>query len=311
MVSYCLKPRATRAAFFAGLLAVIGPALAEDAPAPAPEGDAKGPVLVPVEPPAGMAPPAAKSGETDPCFSGQGSIKEVLDACAAFIASGDPDKEKIAAAHANRALGLAATRDYDAAIADLDKAIELMPEIGNLYLMRAAGYRAKQDFDKALADADEAVRRDPKRADFYVMRGMIYADKGDLDHAIEDVSTTIQIEPQSPKGYSKRGEFYRMKKDYDRAIADYTQVIALDSKGAKGYVDRGWVYVLKNDMEKAGPDFDMALTLHQNDASALVGRGVVKSRRPGGKPTDGSADISFGMQLEPGIIDEIKKLGVQ
>jgi hypothetical protein len=36
---------------------------------------------------------------------------------------------------------------------------------------------------------------------------------------------------------------------------------------------------------------------------------VVKSRK--GKPTDGSADISLAVQLEPHIIDQIKRLGVQ
>ena len=40
-----------------------------------------------------------------------------------------------------------------------------------------------------------------------------------------------------------------------------------------------------------------------------VGRGVVKSRK--GKPTDGSADLALARQLEPGIFDEIKKLGIE
>jgi hypothetical protein len=35
----------------------------------------------------------------------------------------------------------------------------------------------------------------------------------------------------------------------------------------------------------------------------------VKSRK--GKPTDGSADIALAIQLEPNIIDQIKKLGVE
>jgi hypothetical protein len=56
-------------------------------------------------------------------------------------------------------------------------------------------------------------------------------------------------------------------------------------------------------------DFTAALKIHENDASALVGRGVVKSRK--GKPTDGSADISLAIQLEPDIINQIKKLGVE
>jgi hypothetical protein len=36
---------------------------------------------------------------------------------------------------------------------------------------------------------------------------------------------------------------------------------------------------------------------------------LVKSRK--GKPTDGSDDLALAQQLEPGIFDEIKKLGVE
>ena len=53
-----------------------------------------------------FAAPASEAEETNPCFTGKGSIKEVLDACATFIASGSTDADKIVAAHANRALGL-------------------------------------------------------------------------------------------------------------------------------------------------------------------------------------------------------------
>jgi hypothetical protein len=116
------------------------PSRAEDAPAaPQAEGTPP-PALTPVEPPAsaGTTTPAATSGETEPCFTGKGSIKEVLDSCAAIIASGETDKDKLAAAHGNRALGFSATRDFDAAIAEIDKAIELKPEVANLYLMRGA-----------------------------------------------------------------------------------------------------------------------------------------------------------------------------
>jgi tetratricopeptide (TPR) repeat protein len=92
-------------------------------------------------------------------------------------------------------------------------------------------------------------------------------------------------------------------------VADYTEVIKRTPDDAKAYVDRGWIYVLKDDLDHAMDDFAKALTIHENDASALVGRGLVKSRK--GHPTDGSADITLAIKLEPDIISEIKKLGVE
>jgi tetratricopeptide (TPR) repeat protein len=296
---------------------LAAPALSANAEDPEPKSPAaekSAPALVPAEPGEASGNSAGTTvthteTETNPCFSGKGTIKEVLDACAAFIASGSSDKERVVAAHGNRALGLSAVKDFDGAVKEMDAAIALDPKEPNLYFMRAAAERAKRDLDHAKTDIDEAINIRSDRGDYYMLRGMIYADKGDLDGAIAELDQKVKLDPKLTNGYSKRGELYRMKKDYDHAIADYSEVIKIEADAAKGYIDRGWVYVLKNDLEKARGDFDTALKIHTNNASALVGRGLVKSRT--GKPTDGSADIKLAIELEPDIIDQIKKLGIQ
>ena len=44
----------------------------------------------------------------------------------------------------------------------------------------------KQDFDGAIADATRAIEIDPKLVEGYVLRGAAKSDKGDLDGAISD-----------------------------------------------------------------------------------------------------------------------------
>ena len=46
----------------------------------------------------------------------------MLDGCAAFLASGSKDTDKLIAAHGNRAIGFSATGNYDAALAELNEA---------------------------------------------------------------------------------------------------------------------------------------------------------------------------------------------
>ena len=253
--------------------------------------------------------PRPGHAEDNPCFTGDSSIKEVLDACAAYIASGATDKDQLVRAHAVRAMAFSATRDLDSALAELDEAVKIDATKPNSYFMRAAALEAKKDYDKALADLDEAIRLDATHPEYYLLRGIVYRDTGDLDRALFEFNENIRLDPVSLNGYSKRGDLYRQRKEYDLSVADYDQVIKIEPEGAKGYIDRGWIFVLKNDLDKAGADFDKALELHQNDASALVGRGLVKSRK--GQPTDGSADLALAQRLEPGIFDEIRKLGVE
>ena len=253
--------------------------------------------------------PPPGQAEDNPCFTGDGSVKEVLDGCAAYIASGATDKDQLVRAHAVRAMAFSAIRDLDSALTELDEAIKVDATKPNSYFMRAAAYEAKKDYDKALADLDEAIRLNPKHGDYYLLRGNVYRDTGDLDRALVEFNEKVKLDPDASIGYSARGDLYRQRKDYDLSLADYDQVIKMEPEAAKGYVDRGWVFVLKNDLDKAGADFDKALVLHQNDASALVGRGLVKSRK--GQPTDGSADLALAQRLEPGIFDQIRKLGIE
>ena len=66
----------------------------------------------------------ALAEETSPCFTGDGSIKEVLDSCAAYIASGSTDKDKLITAHSVRAMAFSAVRDLDSAIAEIGRSGE-------------------------------------------------------------------------------------------------------------------------------------------------------------------------------------------
>src|SRR4029079_8962635 len=114
---HVLKRRAVapRAAIIAATLAfaagLASPVFAED---PAPVDSPKAPVITPAEPatPASPAAGSAASTEENPCFTGKGSIKEVLDGCAAFLASGSKDTDQLIAAHRQRALRLSANRQY-------------------------------------------------------------------------------------------------------------------------------------------------------------------------------------------------------
>ena len=149
------------------------------------------------------ASPAAQAEETNPCFTGEGTVKEVLDGCAAFIASGSTDKDQLVRAHSVRAMAFSAVRNIDAAIAELDEAVKLDATKPNSYFMRAAALAAKKDFDKAIADLDEAIKLDGKHGDFSLLRGIVYRDKGDLDRALTEFNEKVKLDPDAASGYSQ------------------------------------------------------------------------------------------------------------
>jgi tetratricopeptide (TPR) repeat protein len=162
----------------------------------------------------GASKEAGASEETRPCFTGKGSVKEVLDSCDEIIAKGSRDTQELIRAHSVRAMAYSALGRIDDAIVEMDKVVALNPERANSYFMRAAGYDAKKEYDKALADLDKAISMNDKDADYYLLRGIVYGHKGELDKGIADVDRKIELDPKATP--FRRARPLPAEEDYDK-----------------------------------------------------------------------------------------------
>ena len=112
--------------------------------------------------------------------------------------------------------------EYDLAIKDFDRAIQLEPKFALAYYNRGIAHFNKGDFDKAIEDYTTAIELDPQLAPTYNNRGVVYFNKGDFDKAIEDYTTAIQQDSQSARAYYLRAEAWLHQKEWDKAKADFT-----------------------------------------------------------------------------------------
>ena len=62
-------------------------------------------------------------------------------------------------------------KDYQGAIADYDKAIELNPKDARAYYNRGTAKNELKQYKEAIADYDKAIELNPKDADAYNNRG--------------------------------------------------------------------------------------------------------------------------------------------
>ena len=83
--------------------------------------------------------------------------------------------------------------DYDRAITDYTKAIELDRKDALAYLNRGSAYYKKQDYDRAIADYTKAIKIDPKAADAYYGRGFAYKAKGNDNWAEADFQRAKEL----------------------------------------------------------------------------------------------------------------------
>jgi tetratricopeptide (TPR) repeat protein len=165
-------------------------------------------------------------------------------------------------------------KGYDDAIAGYTELIRLKPDNALYYNNRGAAYRAKGDNDLAIADYSQAIRINPNYVYAYNNRGVAYKAKGNNDLAIADYSQAIRIDPNYTAAYNNRGLAYRAKGDNDLAIADYSQAIRIDPNYTDAYNNRGNAYLAKGNNDLAIADYSQAIRIDPNYVYAYHNRGL-------------------------------------
>jgi tetratricopeptide (TPR) repeat protein len=89
-------------------------------------------------------------------------------------------------------------RDWDSAIADHSRAIELEPRLVESWNNRANARRAKGDLDGAIADYDRALELNPGYALCYANRGVAWLMKGSIIEAENDFNQCRELAGHLP-----------------------------------------------------------------------------------------------------------------
>lgn len=153
----------------------------------------------------------------------------------------------------------------------------LKGELARTYIYRgAARYWQKSDFDGAITDYTRAIELDPEDAEAYNYRGFAHLYNGDIDKAIADYTKAIDIDQELTEAYKDRATAYLANSNFDNAINDYTKAIQLDPDDTNIYNYRGFAYFRNSEIDKAIDDLSRAIQLKPDSAGAYYNRGIVQ-----------------------------------
>ena len=147
---------------------------------------------------------------------------------------------------------------YENAIVHYTRALELKPDLPEVYPNRGNVYRDIGELDKAIGDYNDAIELDPNDANAYNNRGNAYFDKNEIDKAIEDYNTAIELKLDYANAYYNRGNAYHVKGNITKAIEDYNKAVELDFNLAEVSVTRGIAWLHLQEWEKAKTDLGAA-----------------------------------------------------
>jgi tetratricopeptide (TPR) repeat protein len=139
-------------------------------------------------------------------------LEPILSSCTAVIESGEkePSNARMAAYQRRGDAYRILKKDYDRAIGDYTKGIELsvlskaplslsldLAALNQLYYSRAEAFTHKGYLDQAVGDYTKLIELNPQFSEYYVMRGTLYEMRGDKAAAIANYRALLGVNPTS------------------------------------------------------------------------------------------------------------------
>ncbi len=136
----------------------------------------------------------------------------------------------------------------------------------------------KNDFDNALLNYNKAIQLNPRDARVYVRRGFIYHYTGEVTKAYEDYETAIRLNPALNKeDYIKCMNFDSGSDDPTPGIRACTSTINEFPSFGLAYYKRGAIYYNSENYTSALQDFNKSISIRSNFINSYVYRGLIYS----------------------------------
>ncbi len=202
-----------------------------------------------------------------------------------------------AVAFCNRGVICEKMNDTERAIRDYNKAIELNPDYAPVYFNRGSLYAAIKVFDKAIMDYSKALSLDPNSAVSYYNRGIAFKMVDRVDLAIEDLSKTISLDPKFAAAYAHRGLAYAESGEEEKALADFNKGLELDPDNKEIYMKRSILHADAQRFDDAIKDITAFIEFSPNSAFAYYIR--AKAHRGKGDMEKSLEDYNKMIELNP------------
>ena len=145
------------------------------------------------------------------------------------------------------------------------------------YFKRGVSKFNLKDYQGAIEDITKAIEINPKDSDAFNYRGLAFNYIGfetgeikNFDNAFEDYSKAIELDSKNASAYHNRGLFKYYSEDAKGAIDDLTEASKLDPKDNTNYFTLGLAKLKLNQKESACLDFNKAKELGNEEAIEMI-----------------------------------------
>ncbi len=200
----------------------------------------------------------------------------------------------------NRGYTMGTLSQYESAISDYDTVLSLKPDLADVYLVDVYFNRgvAKYElgkYESAISDFKIVLHKESDSADAYYHLGLVKAAQKKYEAAISDYSVALRINPDFFDAYNNRGATKYLLGQYEAAISDYNEALRIKPAQATVYYHLGLVKAAQEQYEAAISDYNEALRIKPDYAEAYYNRGFTKHEL--GRTWEAKNDLQTALKL--------------
>jgi len=162
------------------------------------------------------------------------------------------------------------SQNYEAAIEDYTRLLQLNPNESQAYWHRCLAWVELGNYQESIKDCTQYLKLRPDFIQGYISRAGLFKDTGNLQRAIDDCTHAISIGSDWDNiAYSLRGECYGLLENYQAALQDFNQSIRLAPEEIESYQKRGFIHQELKKYHEAIEDLTKVLQ-RNSESSELV-----------------------------------------
>jgi tetratricopeptide (TPR) repeat protein len=162
--------------------------------------------------------------------------------------------------HYNRGITLNSVADYDEAVEEFEKAVQVEPGYAKGHVNLGVTYSLLGEEDKAMATFMKAVEVDPTEPEAWRNLGITYRNLKEYDKARDAYEKLVELDPEDMDGTEALGEMYLMVDDYEKALGAFTKVAEVNGEDP-------WVQFQVGSANFSMKDFEAAAAAYQKAAA--------------------------------------------
>ena len=195
---------------------------------------------------------------------------------------------------------LISDEDPQQALADLNKAIDYLPNQSIVLFARGTIFMEQGNREAAIEDFSQAIYYDNDHIESWINRGLCYKELKQYQKAVDDLTYASTVPAYKSKALNNRALAFSESGNRQAALADLNQVISEDPSYSNAYLNRANIFIQADiaRWQDAIEDYNVFLTANPNADNALFRRAYAHAQL--GQHDKALPDYDRVIELVPG-----------